>query len=69
MTPQVTRKQLTLAELRDLVAGHRALTPEQRDIIMGALEIHERTLREVLVPRRAVFILPADMPAKEAAPR
>lgn len=64
--PQVTRKQLTPEELRDLVAGHRALTSEQRNIIMGALEIHERRLREVLVPRRAVFSLPSDMPAHEA---
>jgi putative hemolysin len=65
--PGVTREQLTPEELRDLVAGHRALSPEQRDIIMGALEIHERTLREVMVPRRAVFTLPADIPAHEAA--
>jgi putative hemolysin len=39
---------------------------KQRNIIMGALEIHERTLREVLVPRRAVFTLPADMSVREA---
>jgi putative hemolysin len=64
--PRVTRQQLSPEELRDLVAGHRALTPEQRNIIMGALEIHERTLREVLVPRRAVFTLPADMSVREA---
>jgi putative hemolysin len=66
--PRVTRQQLSPEELRDLVAGHRSLTPEQRNIIMGALEIHERTLREVLVPRRAVFTLPADMSVREAGP-
>ena len=53
-------------ELRDLVTGHRDLNEEQREIISGALEIHERTLREVLVPRGAVFVLDAEMPISEA---
>ena len=46
-------------ELRDLVTGHRDLNAEQREIISGALEIHERRLREVLVPRGSVVTLDA----------
>lgn len=53
-------------ELRDLVTSHRALNPEQREIISGALDIHERTLREVLVPRGSVFGLAAQMSIREA---
>lgn len=53
-------QQLTHEELRDIVVSHRGLDAEQRQIIDAALEIHERTLREVLVPRRAVFFLRED---------
>ncbi|WP_030157909.1 hemolysin family protein [Glycomyces sp. NRRL B-16210] len=58
--------QMDPAELRELVSGQRTLNPEQRQIIVGALEIHARRLREVLVPRRSVFTLPADTDVREA---
>lgn len=64
--PNAAKEQLSPEELRDLVAGHRGLTAEQRTIITGALEIHERLLREVLVPRRSVFTMRADLPTAEA---
>lgn len=64
--PRADKEQLSPEELRDLVAGHRGLNAEQRLIISGALEIHERTLREVLRPRREVFTLPDDQPTGQA---
>jgi putative hemolysin len=64
--PAAAREQLSPEELRDLVAGHRGLNPEQRTIITGALDIHGRLLREVLVPRRAVVTLRAGQPIAEA---
>ena len=64
--PDADKEQLSPDELRDLVAGHRGLTGEQRLIITGALEIHERLLRGVLVPRREVFTLDADLPVEQA---
>jgi putative hemolysin len=64
--PHAATEQLSPEELKDLVVGHRGLNAEQRTIITGALEIHERILREVLVPRRAVVTLPTDMPVAEA---
>lgn len=67
--PDAGREQLSPAELRELVSGHPGLTPEQRTAITGALEIHERTLREVLVPRTAVISLPANLPVAEARVR
>ena len=51
--PSVGREPLSLDELRELVIGHPGLTAEQRTMLTGALEIHERALRDVLVPRRA----------------
>ncbi len=60
--PRVGREELTFDELRQLISSHQGLTGEQRTIISGALEIHERVLREVVVPRTAVFRLNADMP-------
>ena len=64
--PRVAAEQLSPEELRDLVVGHRGLNAEQRTIITGALEIHERILREVLVPRRSVFTIRADVPTPAA---
>jgi putative hemolysin len=43
--PEAGSEQLSPEELRDLVVGHRGLNAEQRTIITGALEIHERLLR------------------------
>jgi magnesium and cobalt exporter, CNNM family len=57
---------VTAEELRELVAEQQAFSPQQRDIISGALDAAERVLRDVLVPRRDVVALPAAMPAAEA---
>jgi putative hemolysin len=59
-------EQLSAQELQELVAVQRVLSPEQREMISGALEIHDRLLREILVPRRAVVTLPCGMPLAEA---
>lgn len=64
--PGAGREQLSPEELRELVVGHPGLTAEQRTIITGALEIRERVLREVLVPRRSVITLPDDMDVAQA---
>jgi putative hemolysin len=64
--PSVGREPLSLDELRELVIGHPGLTAEQRTMLTGALEIHERALRDVLVPRRAVVTLLGDTTAEQA---
>ncbi|GGP77584.1 hemolysin family protein [Saccharothrix coeruleofusca] len=58
--PEAESEQMSPEELRELVSAQRGLNTEQRMIINGALEIHERRLREVLVPRRAVMTLAAE---------
>lgn len=64
--PSKHRDEITPAEIRDLVTTHRGFTAEQRQIISGAVEITERVLREVLVPRRQVFTLDTGTPIDEA---
>lgn len=64
--PSVHRDSVTEEEIRDLVATQTAFSEEQRTIISGAFEIGDRTLRQVLVPRREVFALPIDQRAEEA---
>lgn len=66
--PTAGREELTLDELRHAVAGSQSLTPEQRAIVTGALDLRRRTLREVQVPRGSVFTLTADVPAPRARP-
>ncbi|MEU7983137.1 hemolysin family protein [Micromonospora sp. NPDC049081] len=53
-------------ELRDIVAGNHGFTKEQRTIIAGAVEITDRQLRAVLVPRLQVFTLDSGTTAEAA---
>ncbi|HEX8626580.1 MAG TPA: hemolysin family protein [Catenuloplanes sp.] len=64
--PKASRDEIGPDELRDIVATNRAFTREQRTIIAGAVEIAERQLRAVLVPRLQVFSLDAGTPAEAA---
>ncbi len=56
--PSRQREDITEEELRDMIAAQESLTPDEQQVISGALEIGDRTLREVLVPRPRVFALP-----------
>ena len=64
--PNATRGVMTDEELRDLVAGHQALSPDERHIVGEVFDAGKRQIREVLVPRTEVEFLPADMPLAEA---
>ncbi|MFE2757654.1 hemolysin family protein [Actinosynnema sp. NPDC059335] len=64
--PEAESEQMSADELRELVSAQRGLNAEQRMIMTGALEISERRLREVLVPRRAVVTLDADLDVPSA---
>ena len=65
--PATGRDVMTEEELHDLVAGHQALTPDERHIVGEVFEAGKRQLREVLTPRTEVEFLPADMPLARAA--
>ncbi len=66
VTPGAAGPTMTREELRDLVTSHGTLHAEQREILSGALEIDTRLLREVMVPRRSVFTLDADLSISQA---
>ncbi len=65
--PAAGRGVMTDEELRDLVAGHQALSPDERHIVGEVFDAGKRQIREVLVPRTEVEFLPATMPLTQAA--
>jgi putative hemolysin len=67
--PHLARDDVTTEEIRDMIAAQAGFSPQQRTIISGAFEIAERIMREILVPRTAVFALPAALPANEGLRR
>src|SRR5215216_4302086 len=67
--PNAQREPVTEEEVRDMIATQASFPPEQRTILVGALEMTERHLREVLIPRRDVVALPADLEVEEAVRR
>jgi putative hemolysin len=67
--PNAAREEVSTEEIRDMVEAQQGFSAEQRTIISGAFEIADRILREILVPRRDVLVLPADLPTAEALQR
>jgi len=47
-------------ELRDLIVAHRGLSEKHQEVLVGAFEVAERTIRQVLVPRSEVFVIDSD---------
>jgi len=55
--PSRQREDVTEEELRDLIASQTSFSQQQRVIISGVFDISERTLRQILLPRREVVVL------------
>ncbi|WP_319461133.1 hemolysin family protein [Micromonospora sp. RTP1Z1] len=66
LNPKHQPEEIGPYELRDIVAGNHGFTKEQRTIIAGAVEIADRQLRAVLVPRLQVFTLDSGTTAEAA---
>ncbi|MGH3095512.1 MAG: hemolysin family protein [Streptosporangiales bacterium] len=64
--PHAGREEMTDEELRDLVAGHRALGTEQRRIALQVFDAGDRQLREVMLPRPAVDFVDASTSVSDA---
>jgi putative hemolysin len=64
--PAAGRGVMTEEELRDLVAGHQALSADERHIVGEVFNAGKRQIREVLVPRTEVEFLAADTPLSDA---
>ncbi|TDB70503.1 hemolysin family protein [Micromonospora sp. KC723] len=66
LNPEHEPDEIGPDELRDIVAGNHGFTKEQRTIIAGAVEIADRQLKAVLVPRLQVFTLDSGTTAEAA---
>ena len=64
--PSRHRDRITDEEIVDLVDAQLTLTETQRQIMGGAIEIADRTLRHVLVPRTRVISIDVALPVQDA---
>ncbi|HEX5510676.1 MAG TPA: hemolysin family protein, partial [Actinomycetales bacterium] len=64
--PNAQREEMGEEELRSIVRGHQALTAEERRIVTEALEIGDRRVEQVMLPRTEVSFLRADTLVDEA---
>lgn len=64
--PTRQRNDVTEEEIREMVATQVSMTEHEKQIITGALEVGDRTLREVLVPRHLVEKVASDVTAPQA---
>ena len=65
--PDAGAVEMSAEEVRGIIAEHATFSPDQREIIEGALEAAERTLRQVLRPRADVVAVDGAMTCQEAA--
>ena len=64
--PRRQGTDVTEEEIREMIATQVSMTEHEKQVITGALEVGDRTLREVVVPRHLVVKLAADATAAEA---
>jgi putative hemolysin len=64
--PNEARTQISEEELLDLVAGHAALSDEERDIVEEVFNASERQIHEVMVPRTEVDFMDASLTVGKA---
>ncbi len=64
--PDARREQISQEELREIVAAHEALGPDERRLIEEVFAAGERQVREVMIPRTEVDFLDASTPVFKA---
>ena len=69
LDPHAVREEVSDEELKDMIAAQESIPPEQRSIIEGALELDERRLWQVLVPRSDVVFVTSDQDTASARDR
>jgi putative hemolysin len=55
--PGATREEVDLEELRDMVIANRGLHEDHQEVLLGAFEVAERSIGDVMTPRTDVFSL------------
>lgn len=66
--PGAGREQMSVAELRDLVAGHQDLGDKERRIVEDVFRAGERRVGEILRPRQDVDFLEASLTLAQVVP-
>ena len=64
--PAQMREEVEVEELRELLIAHHSLSDDHQEVLAGAFEVAERTVRQVLVPRSEVVVIDADDEVAEA---
>ena len=64
--PKEQRTAMSEEELLDLVAGHAALTDEERDIVEEVFNASEKQIHELMVPRTEVDFMDASLTISKA---
>ena len=64
--PKRARQDVTEEDLRDLLSSAPTLSEDHRELLEGALEVSDRTLRQILRPRREVLTIPVGLDVAEA---
>ena len=64
--PKEARSAMSEEELLDLVAGHAALSAEERDIVEEVFNASERQVHEVMVPRTEVDFMDSSLTVGKA---
>ncbi|GAB3264805.1 hemolysin family protein [Kineosporia babensis] len=66
LDPKAVREEVSEEEIKDMIAAQESIPEQQRSIIEGALELDERRLYQVLVPRTDVVFVSAAQDAVTA---
>jgi putative hemolysin len=64
--PGQMREEVAIEELRELVTAHRSLSEDHQEVLVGAFEVADRTVRQVLVPRAEVVVIDSEDQIAEA---
>jgi putative hemolysin len=64
--PAQAREELGVLELQQLIAAPGVVPDSHQEVLLGAMEVTTRTVREVMVPRLDVVALSEDLTAADA---
>ncbi|MGI9641344.1 MAG: hemolysin family protein, partial [Acidimicrobiia bacterium] len=64
--PGATRQEVDLEELRELIMASGGLSDDHSEVLVGAFELVDRTVEQVMTPRTDVLTVDADCPAPDA---
>lgn len=67
--PGARREEIDLEELRDMVIANRSLQHDHQEILLGAFEVADRTVGQVMTPRPDVMTLVANITVADAIAR